>query len=158
MRVTGVSGWVAVALATAALGAYGFGGRVQAAAGAGGVDAAAIVGADKNPGEWLGHGRDYYEQRFSPLTKITAANVKGLGLAWHHDFGERQGLEATPIVHDGIIYVTTDFSEVWAFDARTGRKLWDYKPDTHYWQINTCCSPINRGVAIWSSSGRWTGG
>ncbi|MDB5459344.1 MAG: alcohol dehydrogenase large subunit, partial [Caulobacteraceae bacterium] len=65
------------------------------------------------------------------------------------DFGDRQGLEATPIVHNGVIYVSTDFSEVWAFDARTGKKLWSYDPDTRYWQINTCCSPVNRGVAIW---------
>ncbi|MEI9889694.1 MAG: PQQ-binding-like beta-propeller repeat protein [Caulobacteraceae bacterium] len=48
-----------------------------------------------------------------------------------------------------MIYVTTDFSEVWAFDARTGQKLWSFDPETRAWQINTCCSPANRGVAIW---------
>jgi len=84
-----------------------------------------------------------------PLDKVNRATVKDLGLAWHYDFGERQGLESTPIVHDGVIYVTTDFSEVWAFDARSGKKLWSYVPGTHAWQINTCCSPANRGVAIW---------
>jgi mono/diheme cytochrome c family protein len=87
-----------------------------------GVDGKAI--ASPPAGEWLGHGRDYFEQRFSPLDKINASNIKDLGLAWHFDFGDRQGLEATPIVHDGVIYVSTDFSEVWAFDARTGQKLW----------------------------------
>ena len=112
-----------------------------------GVDGKLIAKAPA--GEWLEHGRDYSEQRFSPLDKITAANVKDLGLAWHYDFGDRQGLEATPIVHDGVIYVSTDFSQVWAFDARTGAKLWSYDPDTRAWQINTCCSPVNRGVAIW---------
>jgi quinohemoprotein ethanol dehydrogenase len=141
--------WATAALAVAALGAYGFRTEVAAATAAVGVTAAKLVNADKNPGEWLSHGRDYSEQRFSPLTKVNRANVKDLGLAWHFDFGERQGLEATPIVHNGIMYVTTDFSEVWAFDARTGKKLWSYIPDTHYWQINTCCSPVNRGVAIW---------
>jgi len=115
------------------------------------VDGKAIA-ASAN-GEWLGHGRDYFEQRFSPLDKISAANVKDLGLAWHYDFGDRQGLEATPIVHDGVIYVSTDFSEVFAFDARTGKNLWHFtpSPDTRAWQINTCCSPANRGVAIWGN-------
>jgi quinohemoprotein ethanol dehydrogenase len=112
-----------------------------------GVDGKMIAKAPA--GEWLEHGRDYSEQRFSPLDKIGAANVKDLGLAWHFDFGDRQGLEATPIVHDGVIYVSTDFSQVWAFDARTGQKLWSFDPDTRAWQINTCCSPVNRGVAIW---------
>jgi alcohol dehydrogenase (cytochrome c)/quinohemoprotein ethanol dehydrogenase len=114
---------------------------------AGGVGSKQIIAAA--PGEWLEHGRDYGEQRFSPLTQINTANVKDLGLAWHYDFGDRQGLEATPIVHNGVIYVTTDFSEVWAFNARTGKKLWSYVPGTRAWQINTCCSPVNRGVAIW---------
>jgi quinohemoprotein ethanol dehydrogenase len=114
---------------------------------ASGVGAKTII--NQPAGEWLGHGRDYSEQRFSPLAKVTQANVKQLGLAWHYDFGDRQGLEATPIVHNGVIYVTTDFSEVWAFDARSGKKLWSYVPETRYWQINTCCSPVNRGVAIW---------
>jgi quinohemoprotein ethanol dehydrogenase len=100
-------------------------------------------------GEWLEHGRDYFEQRFSPLTQINRSNIKDLGLVWHYDFGDRQGLEATPIMHNGVIYVSTDFSEVWAFNARTGEKLWSFVPDTRYWQINTCCSPANRGVAIW---------
>ena len=133
----------AAALALAALG--------LTACGKGGVDGKAIAAAA--PGEWLGHGRDYAEQRFSPLDKISAANVKDLGLGWHFDFGDRQGLESTPIVHDGVIYVSTDFSEVWAFDARTGAQLWHFTPDpdTRAWQINTCCSPANRGVAIWGN-------
>jgi alcohol dehydrogenase (cytochrome c)/quinohemoprotein ethanol dehydrogenase len=100
--------------------------------------------------EWLGYGRDYSEQRFAPQTQITQANIKQLALGWHYDFGgERQGFEATPLVHDGVMYVSTDFSEVWAFDAVTGKKLWSYDPETRAAQIKTCCSPINRGVAIW---------
>jgi PQQ-dependent dehydrogenase (methanol/ethanol family) len=133
--------WAAVAaLAVAACG-------LAACHKGGGVDGKMIAAAPA--GEWLEHGRDYAEQRFSPLDKINVSNVKDLALAWHYDFGDRQGLEATPIVHDGVIYVTTDFSEVWAFDARTGKKLWSFDPQTRYWQINTCCSPVNRGVAIW---------
>ncbi len=112
-----------------------------------GVAAKHIIAAA--PGEWLGYGRDYHEQRFSPLAQVSTATVKHLGLAWHFDFGDRQGLESTPIVHNSVIYVSTDFAEVFAFDARTGRKLWNYDPGTRAWQINTCCSPANRGVAIW---------
>jgi alcohol dehydrogenase (cytochrome c)/quinohemoprotein ethanol dehydrogenase len=139
-----------LALAGLMLGAYALGGEVWAAAAkALDVTAAMVTEADKHPGEWLEHGRTYSEQRYSPLSQIDRSNVGKLALAWHYDFGERQGLEATPIVHDGVIYVTTDFSEVWAFDARSGKKLWSYDPDTHYWQINTCCGPVNRGVAIW---------
>ena len=142
--------WAAGGLATAALAGWAWQGVAAASAGAGaGVTAAQLINADKNPGEWLGYGRDYGEQHYSPLARITQANVKQLGLTWHHDFGERQGLEATPIVHNGVIYVTTDFSEVWAFDARSGKTLWSYIPGTHPWQINTCCGPVNRGVAIW---------
>jgi alcohol dehydrogenase (cytochrome c)/quinohemoprotein ethanol dehydrogenase len=146
MRAARIGRWTALALA-ATVGAAALGAQVWAAAAGSPVTAAKLVAAA--PGEWLGHGRDYFEQRFSPLAQINQANVKSLGLAWHYDFGERQGLEATPVVHDGVIYVSTDFSEVWAFDARTGKKLWSYVPDTHYWQVNTCCSPINRGVALW---------
>jgi PQQ-dependent dehydrogenase (methanol/ethanol family) len=142
------SKWAAGALiaATAVTGAMAATAK-KAPPAAAGVTGKQIVAAA--PGEWLGHGRDYHEQRFSPLTQVNTSTVKDLKLAWHFDFGDRQGLEATPIVHDGKIYVTTDFSEVWAFDARTGKKLWSYDPDTRYWQINTCCSPVNRGVAIW---------
>ena len=84
-----------------------------------GVDAKKIIAAA--PGEWLDYGRDYSEQRFTPLDQVNTSNVKTLGLAWHYDFGDRQGLEATPLVHNGVIYVSTDFAEVFAFDARTGK-------------------------------------
>jgi quinohemoprotein ethanol dehydrogenase len=139
--------WTAAAFAVAALAAYGLRTQVSAATAAMGVTAARLTAAA--PGEWLGYGRDYGEQHYSPLAKINVGNVKTLGLTWSYDFGEREGLEATPVVANGVIYVTTDFSEVWAFDARTGKKLWSYDPHTRYWQINTCCSPGNRGVAIW---------
>jgi quinohemoprotein ethanol dehydrogenase len=67
-----------------------------------------IIGADNEPGNWLSHGRTFSEQRFSPLTKIDTANVSRLGLAWSYDIKNRsaRGIEATPIVIDGLLYTT----------------------------------------------------
>ena len=67
-----------------------------------GVDNQRIVNADSEPQNWLAHGRTYDEQRFSPLTQITPTNVDSLSLEWHLDLGTHRGLEATPIVVDGI--------------------------------------------------------
>src|SRR5688500_284742 len=57
-----------------------------------------------NAGQWMSHGRDYSEQRFSPLQKISADNVAQLGLAWFADFDTRRGQESTPLVIDGVLY------------------------------------------------------
>jgi len=78
------------------------------------VDGGRIIAADKEPQNWLSHGRTYGEQRFSPLAKITTANVGQLGLAWSHDIASRtaRGVEATPIVVDGVMYTTGAWSHV----------------------------------------------
>ena len=118
-----------------------------------GVDAAAIVGADLAPGEWLSHGRTYSEQRFSPLDKVSAANVAELGLAWSFDLGVSRGIEATPIVHDGVMYVTGSWNVVHALDARTGAKLWSFDPEVDRSRAAImCCDIVNRGVAIWGGN------
>ncbi len=70
------------------------------------VDGARIAAADSEPGNWLAHGRTYDEQRFSPLDQINDQNVGQLGLAWHYDTGRDRGHEATPIVVDGVMFVT----------------------------------------------------
>lgn len=114
------------------------------------VDSAAIVNADQNPGEWLSHGRTYSEQRFSPLKGVDASNVKSLGLAWSYDFGVSRGIEATPIVSDGVMYVTSTWNVVHALDARTGAPLWTFDPETDRSAgAELCCDAVNRGVAIW---------
>jgi quinohemoprotein ethanol dehydrogenase len=114
------------------------------------VDGARIAAADKEPGNWMSYGRTYDEQRFSPLTKINADNVKGLGLAWYADLDTNRGQEATPIVVDGKLYVSTAWSMVKAYDAATGAQLWAYDPqvprDT---VVNACCDAVNRGVAVY---------
>lgn len=109
-----------------------------------------ILNADGEPGNWLSHGRTYSEQRYSPLSQITDQNVDQLGLAWHFDLGDTRGIEATPIVVDGVMYVTGGWSKVFALDAVTGEQIWAYDPgvDKAYF-INLCCDAVNRGVAAW---------
>ena len=104
-----------------------------------------------NPkGEWLNHGRTYKEQRYRPLTDINKNNVNELDLAWSFKFDTARGMEATPIIHDGVLYVSTGWSHVHAIDARSGDELWHYDAKVPKSQLaKTCCGPVNRGVAIW---------
>jgi PQQ-dependent dehydrogenase (methanol/ethanol family) len=104
-----------------------------------------------NAGQWMSHGRDYSEQRFSPLTKVSADNVAQLGLAWYADFDTRRGQESTPLVIDGVLYVTTAWSKLYAYEAKTGKELWRYDPKVPgQWAVNACCDVVNRGVAAWN--------
>ena len=114
------------------------------------VDQATIM----NPGsEWLSYGRTYREQRFSPLNEINRDNVDELDLAWSFKFDTARGMEATPIVHNGVIYMSTGWSHVHALDARTGEELWHYDAKVPKAQLaKTCCGPVNRGVAIWQEN------
>ena len=84
------------------------------------VDAARLVGADQDPANWMTYGRTYSEQRFSPLAQITADNVNLLGLAGYADLDADRGQESTPLVIDGVLYVSTAWSNVRAFHAKTG--------------------------------------
>jgi quinohemoprotein ethanol dehydrogenase len=114
------------------------------------VDGARIIGADREPGNWMSHGRDYGEQRFSPLKEVNEDNVGSLGLAWRYDLDTDRGQEATPIVVDGVMYVTSAWSKVFALDAATGALLWSYDPKVlPEWAVNACCDVVNRGVAVW---------
>src|SRR5712671_641561 len=93
------------------------------------VDGARIINADAEPGNWLSYGRTYSEQRYSPLSRINADNAKNLGLAWFADLDTNRGQEATPLVVDGVMYVSTAWSLVKAYDARNGKLLWSYDPE-----------------------------
>ena len=133
-----------VALASCQTGAGMTGG------GAADVDARRLANAESEPGQWMSHGRTYSEQRFSPLDQITTANVDDLGLAWYADMDTARGQEATPIVVDGVIYVSTAWSMVKAYDAATGAPLWDYDPEVPgAFGVKACCDVVNRGVAVW---------
>ncbi|MDH5344642.1 MAG: PQQ-dependent dehydrogenase, methanol/ethanol family [Gammaproteobacteria bacterium] len=114
------------------------------------VTAGRIVNADSEPGNWLSHGRTYDEQRFSPLTGINDGNVSDLGLAWHFDIDTARAMEATPLITDGVMYVTAAWSVLYALDAKTGAPLWKYDPQVpKSWGTYACCDVPNRGAALW---------
>lgn len=120
--------------------------HVKAAA----VDDAAIEQNAKTTLDWLAHGLDNAGTRFSKLTQIDAGNVKGLGLVWTYDLASQRGVESTPIVADGILYVTAPWSVVHAIDGRTGKKLWTFDPEvSRKIGFKACCDVVNRGVALY---------
>ncbi|MBV7258299.1 PQQ-dependent dehydrogenase, methanol/ethanol family [Erythrobacter crassostreae] len=119
----------------------------------GGITSAMLVGADSDHANWITHGRNYSEQRFSPLDEINAENVGELGLAWFSDMDTARGQEATPLVMDGKLYVTTAWSKVKAFNAATGEPLWDYDPKVPgETAVKACCDTVNRGLAAYGDS------
>lgn len=102
--------------------------------------------------DWLTYGRDYGEQRFSTLDLVNAENVGELGLAWSYDLDTARGQEATPLVHDGVLYVSSAWSKVYAFDAATGQLKWSYDPEVpRETLIRVCCDAVNRGVALYGN-------
>jgi len=127
-------------------------GAALAASGGGpaNVTAERLLHADSEPSQWMTYGGDYNEQRYSRLTKITRDNVKQLGLKWYADYDTNLSQDGTPLYIDGVIYVSTAWSKVYAFDARTGKTLWQYDPKTPgEWIRNVCCGIVNRGIAAW---------
>jgi PQQ-dependent dehydrogenase (methanol/ethanol family) len=105
------------------------------------------------PAEWLTTGRDYAETHFSPLDQIDVDNVEQLGLAWSWIIPKSGArLEATPVVSDGGMYATGPKSFVFALDARTGEKKWQWDPgipDEREGGPSICCGDVNRGVALY---------
>ena len=98
--------------------------------------------------EWRLHGNDVGEQRHSPLRQINADNVNRLGLAWYFDMYTRRGVEATPLMVDGTLYVSGSWSMVYALDAKTGKLRWFYNPEVdRAFLAKGCCDAVNRGVA-----------
>ncbi|MGQ0697862.1 MAG: PQQ-dependent dehydrogenase, methanol/ethanol family [Panacagrimonas sp.] len=113
------------------------------------VDSARIVAADSEPGSWLSTGRTYSEQRYSPLEKINTENVSKLGLAWSYKLDVDRGVEATPLVADGVMYTTGAYSIVYALNPSTGELIWKYDPEVPRGKSgNACCDVVNRGVAL----------
>lgn len=119
------------------------------------IDLARWRAADQEPGQWLALGRTFKGDRFSPLTQIDTASVTRLGYAWGYDAKSRRGRvehgqEATPIVVDGVLYVSGPWGSVFAVDAKTGAERWRYDPavDGSYGR-RACCDVVNRGLQVW---------
>src|ERR1700722_18712287 len=149
IRIAGFSGVVATGL----IGLAWLANSAVAQTPAASIDGAAIRDADKTPGEWLSNGRTYSEQRYSPLAAIDKSNVGKLGVAWEFRTNTVRGLETTPLVSDGVMYVTGSWSKVWALDAKTGKQLWAYDPQVPgAWGRYACCDVANRGVAVWKGA------
>lgn len=96
---------------------------------------------------WLTFGGDYYNQRHSPLTQITPANVDRLVPQWTFQTGELEKFETTPLLRDNVLYVTGPLSTAWALDARTGRPFWEYRRELPE-NLTACCGLVNRGFAM----------
>lgn len=114
------------------------------------VNDAALRNADADSANWLTYGRTYSEQRHSTLRQIDEQSVSRLGLAWHVDMQTLRGLEATPLVSDGVLYTSGAWSVVYAIDARSGQILWRYDPAVPREHARyVCCDVVNRGVALY---------
>ncbi|HLH45092.1 MAG TPA: PQQ-dependent dehydrogenase, methanol/ethanol family [Bryobacteraceae bacterium] len=117
------------------------------------VDDVALKNAGKTGEDWLTYGQSQSEQRYSPLKQIDTANVARLGLAWSFDVGMGGGnQEATPLVWNGSIYAITNFSIVFAVDARTGKEKWRWDPEVNRPAVTPklCCGIVNRGLALYN--------
>jgi PQQ-dependent dehydrogenase (methanol/ethanol family) len=105
--------------------------------------------ADADGKNFLLTNGDYNQQRFYPEDQINRSNVKRLHPAWIFQTEIKESMETSPIIVNGVMYVTTSFSHVYAINAQTGEEIWHYKhemgPITTY-----CCGPNNRGVAVYN--------
>ena len=110
------------------------------------VDDARLLAADADAADWLLPGRDYADRRFSPLDQVDAGTVKRLVPKWIYQTGTAATFQTSPIVADGVMYLSAPFSHVMAVDAKTGRELWRYEHKARTKKL--CCGPANRGVAI----------
>src|SRR3989442_7720895 len=111
---------------------------------------AAFRNADPDGANWLMYGRTYDDHRFSPLTQVNEQTASQLGLVWSSDLDTTCGLDATPLVENGVIYTTGSWSVVYALNAKTGEPLWTYDPKVPRSRAYyICCDVVNRGVALY---------
>jgi len=122
--------------------------RIRAATQA--IDGAAIQANAATSKDWPTISADYAETRYSKLAEINATTVKDLGLVWTYNLESTRGVEATPLVVDGVMYVTASWSVVHAVDVRTGKRLWMFDPKVpRSFGEKACCDVVNRGVALY---------
>src|SRR5215831_1127200 len=106
-----------------------------------------LAAAPDEPQNWLMYSGNYSSTRYSPLTQITPANVKNLKLQWVYQSPVAGNWQTTPLVVDGIMYITQRLNDVVALDATTGRAFWTYRY-TPAAERTVCCGANNRGLAI----------
>ena len=123
------------------------------AAEAGNVNDQRIIDAQRNePGSWLTYGQTYKEQRFSELTQINRSNIAELNLAWSKAIGDyNMRMQGTPLVVDGVMYVSNGWSVIYALNATNGEEIWRHDPEVdRSYAALACCGPAhNRGVAVY---------
>jgi quinohemoprotein ethanol dehydrogenase len=138
-----------VAASVAAYSQSGAGATAASTGTSGASTGAAATRHNSNDVEWTQHGGNPNEQRYSKLKQVTADNVGHLGLAWYADIPERGGYQSTPLVIDGVLYMTAPWSSLYAFDARSGKQLWKVDPEAprEIAATSICCNISNRGAA-----------
>src|SRR5688572_18271851 len=145
-----VAGLVAIAMAIA----VSIGVSIDAAQQGRRTDDAVLKRAGQTGDDWLTYGLNQAETRYSPLTDINTSNVHRLGLGWSYDVGSGGGgQEATPLVANGTIYGITNWSIVFAVDARTGKEKWRWDPQVNQTAVRPeiCCGVVNRGLALYQN-------
>jgi alcohol dehydrogenase (cytochrome c) len=108
-----------------------------------------IAGASREPASWLTYSGSYAGQRYSPLARINTSNVAHLKTDWIYQTNDLNPFETTPIVADGVMYISEPPSQAAALDLRTGRPLWQFRRPVPS-DVHVCCSQVNRGVAVLS--------
>jgi len=117
---------------------------------AGQVNAERLKAADTEPGSWLASGRDAGKTHYSPLQTINRDSATRLGFAWEFQTGTNRGMQATPLVVDGVMYTSGVAGRVYALDAETGKAKWQFEPPLKLKNARgSCCDIVNRGVAVW---------
>lgn len=115
------------------------------------VDAARLANIAAEPGQWLTVGRDAGRTHYSPLDAIDRDNVDRLGFAWEYRTGTNRGMQATPVVVDGVMYTSGVAGRVYALNAATGEEIWSFEPPLNLRNArDSCCDIVNRGVAVWN--------
>lgn len=114
------------------------------------IDRERLLNADAEPGQWMTEGRDFGKSHFSSLDQINTDTIGELGFAWDYHTNTTRGLEATPIVVDGVLFTSGTTGRAYALDAATGEEIWSFDPqsDSQYnrW---ACCDEVNRGLVVW---------
>ena len=124
--------------------------RVMAEPKVANVTTDSLLAAAETPDQWQTYGGTYDEARHSSLSQINRDTLSELGIGWVYDMKKPRGVEATPIVVDGVMYVSGSWSVVYALDARTGEELWVYDPKVPgAAAAKGCCDVVNRGVAVY---------